>query len=89
MLWVKLKLLGAEIRTDLKPEKVAVLSKWSFVSRRITVKWQFTVKRQFTSVKWWFTVKQQFTSVKWQFTLVNQQFTAVKCLISGLQLSFS
>ena len=34
-----------------KPEKVAVLSKWSFVNWRITVNQQITVKRQFTSCK--------------------------------------
>ena len=58
-------------------EKVAVLSKWSFINQWITVKQQFTsasvnwwitVKWQFTSVNWWITVKQQFTSVNWHFT---------------------
>ena len=60
----------------MKPEKVTVLSKWSFINWWITVKWQFT------SVNWWITVKQQFTSV-------NQQFTFVKYLIPGLQLFLS
>ena len=80
-----------------KPEKVCcLLSKWSFVNRRITVKrwftsvnWWITVKWQLTSVNWWITVKWQFTSVNWQFTSVNWQFTLVKYLIPGLQLFLS
>ena len=84
-----------------KSEKVAVLSKWSFVSRRITVKqqftsvnWQFTVKQWFTvkqrfTVKWQFTVKQQFISVKWQFTSVKQQFTSVKQQFTSVKWWFT
>ena len=64
-------------------KKIAVLSKWSFVNRRITVKRWFTSVNQQITVKWWF------TSVKWQFTSVNQGFTLLKYLILGLQLFFS
>ena len=73
------------LKPKVKPEKVAILSKWSFVNwritvnRRITVKWQITVKWWITvkwqfAVKWQFTVKWWFTSVNWQIT-VKQQFT--------------
>ena len=64
-----------------KPEKVAVLSKWSFVNQRITV------KRQFTSVNWQITVKQWFTSCKlavykckpvvYTCKVLNSRFTTV------------